>query len=262
MIAFQPGAFRLNVGIQPIIVSYPFSHHDVSWTPDYSIGRLLWRTVTQVYNRMHVLYLPLVEPIQAPLLFADAVQGSMLRASGRALSHVTVHDKLLYSSLKRACPPAHLYALTAFFPVLETKEALRQSHRQLQQLTALAQRFFTSDVDRRGNLCLAAFRTFMGTEWCSRLFQWLDTDRDGAVSWIHVVMGSVAGVLLGPELMVPILYEHMGRGTDNLPVGNTNFPWTLALFHQTFGSNRGFLQSAWRSLWSAVPGGVHGEEGK
>ena len=48
LIKFQKGAFLPKLPVQPVIVSYPYCSHDVSWTPDYNTLPLLFRTLCQV----------------------------------------------------------------------------------------------------------------------------------------------------------------------------------------------------------------------
>ena len=194
MIAFQMGAFRPGVPVQPVVIGYPFRHHDVSWTPDYSALMLLWRTCCQVVNFMHVQYLPIVHCNgQHPTVFRAMVQEAMQRASGRRVSAATVHDKLLFSSLRRVAPALATYALTALFPVMETGEAQRSAALTLPALTQLAVRFYDADDDNKGLLTEQQFQGLLRGAPCALLFQLLDTDKDGFLNWRDIVLGSTPG---------------------------------------------------------------------
>lgn len=101
LMTFKPGAFVPGKPVQPILIRYPNDVDTVTWTWNQPHGArsVMWLTLTQVYNRASLEFLPVYNPSQAeiddPKLYARNVRQVMADAL-----HVPTND-LSYEEVKR-----------------------------------------------------------------------------------------------------------------------------------------------------------------
>ena len=83
IIQFKFGAFAPRVAVQPVALDFRQAHLDVSWPGDAPVGMTILRMMCQLYNTLHVTYLPLAEPLgqdETVPDFAGRVQRSIADA--------------------------------------------------------------------------------------------------------------------------------------------------------------------------------------
>jgi lysophosphatidylcholine acyltransferase/lyso-PAF acetyltransferase len=83
IIQFKLGAFAPRVPIQPVAIDFRQENLDVSWPGDAPVGMTILRMMCQVYNTLHVTYLPLAQPLSPAETvpeFASRVQHAIAAA--------------------------------------------------------------------------------------------------------------------------------------------------------------------------------------
>nr|CCC93561.1 conserved hypothetical protein [Trypanosoma congolense IL3000] len=84
MIRFAPTAFSEGVAVQPVVVRHRYKYFNPSWCSAENPWIFLLRTMSQLYNRVEITYLPVYEPSEEekrnPSLFAENVRRLMANA--------------------------------------------------------------------------------------------------------------------------------------------------------------------------------------
>eukprot|EP01090_Pellita_catalonica_P003321 TRINITY_DN12994_c0_g1_i1.p1 TRINITY_DN12994_c0_g1~~TRINITY_DN12994_c0_g1_i1.p1 ORF type:complete len:303 (-),score=41.44 TRINITY_DN12994_c0_g1_i1:44-952(-) len=95
LIRFRTGAFVAGEPVQPILVRYPYSYFDPSWSVG-SIKKYLCALMAQIYTRVDIefceTYYPSAAEIKNPRLYADNVGKLMAKKLG-----VTYHIDVTYA---------------------------------------------------------------------------------------------------------------------------------------------------------------------
>jgi len=68
LVQYKPGAFRCRKPVQPVLIRFPNHFDCITWTWDSpSLGKTIFYTICQLYNRMEVEFLPIYHPSEAEL---------------------------------------------------------------------------------------------------------------------------------------------------------------------------------------------------
>eukprot|EP00096_Caligus_rogercresseyi_P016400 TRINITY_DN903_c1_g1_i4.p1 TRINITY_DN903_c1_g1~~TRINITY_DN903_c1_g1_i4.p1 ORF type:complete len:301 (+),score=92.22 TRINITY_DN903_c1_g1_i4:612-1514(+) len=88
LMPFKKGAFVSGSPVQPVVIRYPNAVDTVTWTWDQPHGAksVVWLTLTQIYTKVIVEFLPLYTPSEEeaedPLLFGNNVRTVMAKSLG------------------------------------------------------------------------------------------------------------------------------------------------------------------------------------
>jgi len=84
LLRFHTGAFAALAPVLPVLLRYPFRHHNPAWTVETHVALRLYRILTQVVTPVHVEFLPVVAPLpgETPAAFAQRVRAIMADAMG------------------------------------------------------------------------------------------------------------------------------------------------------------------------------------
>lgn len=82
LLKFKTGAFAPLAPVLPVLLRYPFRHHNPAWTVDAHILFRVYRILTQFVTPVRVEFLPVVAPTagETPAEFAQRVRGAMAAA--------------------------------------------------------------------------------------------------------------------------------------------------------------------------------------
>ncbi|KAG8462806.1 hypothetical protein KFE25_001579 [Diacronema lutheri] len=112
LLAFKPGAFEPGVVVQPVLLTYPNRHLDVSWLyGNAPVPLLLAHLLARPWTLMRASFLPPIAPTDAeraqPRLFAARVQRAMAAALGVPCTEHAAEDCVLQGVGLRERLPAH-----------------------------------------------------------------------------------------------------------------------------------------------------------
>jgi lysophosphatidylcholine acyltransferase/lyso-PAF acetyltransferase len=85
IIQFKIGAFLPMMPVSPVTLDFRQKHLDLAWVDTVNPGLTMLRAMCQVYNRLHVTYLPVIRPslpnqnINTPAQFAQVVRNALAR---------------------------------------------------------------------------------------------------------------------------------------------------------------------------------------
>lgn len=99
MVTFRTGVFNAGKPVQPVCVSFPHKHWNMSWET-IRFRTHLFRTMTQFYNRVAVTELPVYVPSEAEIadarLYASNVQKLMSNHMEQSIYRLNRKHKFLY----------------------------------------------------------------------------------------------------------------------------------------------------------------------
>jgi lysophosphatidylcholine acyltransferase / lyso-PAF acetyltransferase len=99
MVPFRTGVFNAGVPVRPVGIRFPHKHFNLSWE-SISFRHHLFRAMTQIYNNIELLELPVHVPTDAevsnPAVYAQNVQASIAAAVDLPIVPLNRKHKLLY----------------------------------------------------------------------------------------------------------------------------------------------------------------------
>uniref|UniRef100_A0A7S3G5J6 Phospholipid/glycerol acyltransferase domain-containing protein n=1 Tax=Palpitomonas bilix TaxID=652834 RepID=A0A7S3G5J6_9EUKA len=105
---FRVGAFKPGVPVVPVIIEYPFSHFNTSWTST-GLLRHLFRLLTQLTSSASVQYLPVYYPNEEerrdPMLYMNNVREYMSVNGKLAKNNITSMDVMALTRAKMGLSP-------------------------------------------------------------------------------------------------------------------------------------------------------------
>lgn len=226
-ISFKLGAFNPGVPIQPVAVTLPYKHHDVSPAPGTKKFSLLVRTLCQFHNKMNVTYLPVYYPSEEeqadPKLYAHNVRQAMadeLATSGiQATEHSYEDVILLHHALRRRYP--HDKVLLETRKLLDHFEILELNKNTL---TRCLDKFIAMDTDRSGEVTFQEFCSVLhlpDADITSRLFAFLDIDSDGRINFREYITGmATLWKVLKPRALTDVFALFAGEGGDHFTLSH------------------------------------------
>lgn len=217
VLAFQMGAFLPGLPVQPLALSYPNCHNDISWTADVSPLWLTLRMFTSCYNRLHVKYLepyvPSVEEAAAPAVFAANVRNEVAEALGAAATDYTDKDSVLIGDVMSKYGLGN-YTLVNILSGLNTRMASFAVKQHYRELSGLVKRFRDADSNSDGKITLDEFKLVMSASAggqldsdsdeeddnvgkrlsirhrsLDQLFALMDQDGDGELNYREIILG-------------------------------------------------------------------------
>ena len=196
VIQFKAGAFQPMMPVQPVALDYRQSHLDASWVGGVNPPITMLRMMCQIYNKLHVTYLPIEYPghpsaggaevADTPQLFAERVRVKIAEALKVPLTNHNFLDTLLLREV-------HLLRLPISAGNVEMGNyghGLDEAKKKLREFAAL---------DKNGDGVLdreefAALLGFSGSEESESIVDALlakwDTDGDGKVNFREFLLFS------------------------------------------------------------------------
>ena len=240
VLAFQMGAFLPGRPVQPLALSYPNCHNDVSWTADVSPLWLALRMFTSCYNRLHVNYLepyvPSAEEVAAPAVFAANVRNEVAEALGAAATDYTDKDSVLIGDVMSKYGLGN-YTLVNILSGLNTRMASFAVKQHYRELSGLVKRFRDADSNSDGKITLDEFKLVMSASAggqldsdsdeeddnlgkrlsirhrsLDQLFALMDQDGDGELNYREIILG-IATALGRAEEVAAAYPEDMPQGS-------------------------------------------------
>ncbi len=217
VLAFQMGAFLPGRPVQPLALSYPNCHNDISWTADVSPLWLALRMFTSCYNRLHVKYLepyvPSPEEVAAPAVYAANVRNEVAEALGAAATDYTDKDSVLIGDVMSKYGLGN-YTLVNILSGLNTRMASFAVKQHYRELSGLVKRFRDADSNSDGKITLDEFKLVMSASAngqldsdsdeeednlgkrlsirhrsLDQLFALMDQDGDGELNYREIILG-------------------------------------------------------------------------
>eukprot|EP01090_Pellita_catalonica_P007191 TRINITY_DN17800_c0_g1_i1.p1 TRINITY_DN17800_c0_g1~~TRINITY_DN17800_c0_g1_i1.p1 ORF type:complete len:566 (+),score=64.74 TRINITY_DN17800_c0_g1_i1:91-1698(+) len=230
LITFKTGAFLPGAPVQPVAISYPFINYDPSWVLGVNPLILVWRSLCQVQNHMRVQYLPVHTPspeeISDPVAFASNVRERIARALNIPVTEHSWEDVMFQSeALKLHLPPAAMSTLE--------QKTLRE-HGSAEEIKSMLKKFSQMDKDRDGELNMEEFAEALNlpvSQYIQHLFNMMDTDDSGTISWREYVSGALfLSKELANEERIRLTFELFDKGKS----GNIKFNEFVMLMHQIY----------------------------
>lgn len=101
MVPFRTGVFNAGLPVKPVCIRFPYRRFNLSWET-IRFREHLFRTMTQVWNQVHISELPVYEPSEEEMsdarLFASNVQAEMAKVLGQPIVPLNRKHKFLYHS--------------------------------------------------------------------------------------------------------------------------------------------------------------------
>jgi Ca2+-binding EF-hand superfamily protein/1-acyl-sn-glycerol-3-phosphate acyltransferase len=191
LISFKVGAFAAGVPVQPVLISFPSRHFDLSWAgATLSQAKHLFYSGCQFYNRLRVEWLPLYEPNEAekenPQLYQENVRRLMGRVSGLPMTEHGYADVVLRLEAEKIRASQMEDQNIAFKPILE-----RFQNMTLEGLKQQLYHFKQADTDNSGTLDFQEFARALSLQpspLLRRVFDLIDTDGSGSINFREWVL--------------------------------------------------------------------------
>lgn len=157
---FRVGAFQPGVPVQPSIARFPFKHVDPTWSGEnIGMAGLMFRVMTQFYNRMEIQYLPTYYPNEAekadPYLYAENVRKYMSEKSGIPLSNYSLDDYFVLNE-------AHKYGIPQSEALLGMEMLRKEANVNAMDVKKIIRAFHELDSSKTGKIRYGPFLTSLG----------------------------------------------------------------------------------------------------
>lgn len=162
LLQFRAGAFQAGVPVQPTLIRYHFRHCDPSWAGvRVGLGALALRLVTQFYNSMEVIFLPVYYPNDEekddPILYATNVRRYMSEHSNGAigLSNYSIEDYIVLMEAKR-------FGIGQSDAVIGVENLRRATNLSGNDIKHILRSFHNMDQDKTGFISFQQFIKALG----------------------------------------------------------------------------------------------------
>ncbi|GAB2271619.1 Lysophospholipid acyltransferase lpeat2 [Dionaea muscipula] len=186
LILFQLGAFLPGYPIQPVIVHYPFVHFDQSWG-NISLGKLMFRMLTQFHNFMEVEYLPVIKPLEnqkeSASRFAQRTAFAIASALNITQTSYSYGDLML---LMKAAQRKQENPSRFMVEMAKVESAYQISNSEAMDLL---DKFLSMNPDNSGCVMLPEFSKVLRLSTCGlseKIFAFLDVENNGQITFKQV----------------------------------------------------------------------------
>jgi lysophosphatidylcholine acyltransferase/lyso-PAF acetyltransferase len=207
LITFKPGAFMAGMPVQPVLLRWPFSNFDPTWTSGgpnrtYLIFRLLCQIKTTVYVEFMDVYHPSNEEREDAVLYAANVRAKMAEALGVPTTQHSYEDSFLSQAAKKKkldpalALPYEFSQLAKLHSVTyeDSRKLLERFAEQKKKNKHTIEGAFSSvdEASYQSRLSLPEFAEMLGlpmSEPVAELFAFFDTAGDGYVDFTSFIVG-------------------------------------------------------------------------
>lgn len=229
LLQFKAGAFTSGMPVQPVVMQYPYCNLDVVWSCDMSTLELFLRMITQVYNRMHVTYLPVYYPSPDekanPQLYADNVRDIMYNAMAE-YDPTVIKTSHSYEDVRLLTKAQKLYRgsidnvenlkVSTDFTFSDASQLLKMD---IDQINMLLTKFRAVDKDGSGTIDAVEFAEAMNLDLddpCTEhLFGILDPQGHRAFDFCTLLQGlALVSGALGDEEKVKLVFSMYDADND------------------------------------------------